>query len=159
MLKGKHLTIVLLAIIGLLCIIIGFLVLYPPQNMAAAPAASNLRESNLSDHSRGGTDITEGYTSPWTPTTDIELIESHFRQDEPGIRVLAGWVRNTGQETITNFQMHFNLSDPSETEYHEIVYSVGGIRFLPNQTRDFEAIITNHDTLTRIKNTTITVLR
>lgn len=70
MLKGKHMTIILLAIIGFLCIIKGLLVLYPHQDIAAAPAVSKLQKSDVSDHPRGGTDYPEGYSSPWIPTTD-----------------------------------------------------------------------------------------
>jgi hypothetical protein len=159
--EDRYITIVLVVIIFILCVFIGFLIASPQKSAGITNGTgfSNSPESSIAPDITGGTSHSDQQRNiSWTPTTDIVITESHFKQDEPGVRVLAGFVKNTGNKTITSFQMFFNLSDSTETEYHNIGYIVGNIQFLPNQTRDFEAIFQNHDNMTKIQNATITVL-
>lgn len=155
MAEGRQINLILLGIIFILCVIIGILLAFPHQDTAAGPGISNPPESESRTNNSDENIVSSG----WIPTTDIAIIESHFRQDEPNVRVLAGLVRNIGQKTIPGFQMEFNLTDPMETDYYQIGYAVGDIKFLPNTTRDFQAIFTDHNNMSVIKNATFMVKR
>lgn len=142
MAEGRRVELLLVVIICLMGVVIGYLVLSPhPGNDVI-----NSQPDSTSQPIKGP----DNSTVQWFPTNDIVLTESHFRQDEPSVRVVAGFFKNTGKETLAGFDCVFNMTDPSGTEFYPVGYVVGGIQFLPNQTRDFEAMFTLNNNMTKV---------